>query len=120
MSCCPEFVTQDISNIQIICIGFMKKKAIMSTGGYKIIVQGAMYFVSFVPICHDSYRESNHLHLIISSKGNNVSDVPGDFKEFTSKKLLKSILEHPGESRKECLPECSHPYLPITLIISVT
>ncbi|MEO6684092.1 MAG: transposase [Ginsengibacter sp.] len=44
---------------------------------------------------------SNHLHLIISAKENNVRDVLGDFKKFTSKKLLKSILEHPGESRKE-------------------
>ena len=51
MCCCPEFVTQDISNIQIIYISF-KKKAIMSTGGYKIIDQGTMYIVSFVPICH--------------------------------------------------------------------
>ena len=48
---------------------------------------------------------SNHLHLIISAKENNVSDVLGDFKKFTSKKILKSILEHPCESRKECLPE---------------
>ena len=29
---------------------------------------------------------SNHLHLIISSKESNVSDVLGDFKKFTSKK----------------------------------
>ena len=49
----------------------------------------------------DSYRESNHLHLIISAKENNISDVLGDFKKFTSKKLIDSILAHPGESRKE-------------------
>ena len=39
----------------------------------------------------DRYRESNHLHLIISAKENNVSDVPGDFKKFTSKKILQAI-----------------------------
>lgn len=44
---------------------------------------------------------SNHLHLIISAKEDNVSAVLGDFKKFTSKKLIRTILEHPGESRKE-------------------
>ena len=44
---------------------------------------------------------SNHLHLIISAKENNVSDVPGNFKKFTSKQLIKVITEHTGESRKE-------------------
>ena len=48
---------------------------------------------------------SNHLHLIISAKENNVSDVLGDFKRFTSKQLTKSIIEHPGESRKEWIVE---------------
>ena len=44
---------------------------------------------------------SNHAHLIISAKENNVSDVLGDFKKFTSKKIIKAITEHPGESRRE-------------------
>ena len=44
---------------------------------------------------------SNHFHLIISAKANNVSDALGDFKKFTSKKLIDSIINHPGESRKE-------------------
>ena len=52
---------------------------------------------------------SNHLHLIISAKENNVSDVLGDFKKFTCKQLLKSIIEHPGESRKEWMPDLSFP-----------
>ena len=38
---------------------------------------------------------------IISAKENNVSDVLGDFKKFTGKKITKAITEHPGESRKE-------------------
>ena len=45
------------------------------------------------------------MHLIISAKENNVSDVLGDFKKFTSKQLMKSIFEHPGESRKEWMIE---------------
>ena len=102
----------------------------MSAGGYKIIDQGAMYFISFAVIdwvdvfTRKEYRDvvieslkycqvnkgliiygwcimSNHLHLIISAKENNVSDVLGDFKKFTSKQLIKSIIENTSESRKE-------------------
>lgn len=47
---------------------------------------------------------SNHLHLIISAKENNVSDVLGDFKKFASKILIKSILERRGESVKNACP----------------
>ncbi len=47
---------------------------------------------------------SNRAHLIIPAKENNVSDVLGDFKKFTSKKIIKAIKDHQGESRKECLP----------------
>jgi REP element-mobilizing transposase RayT len=44
---------------------------------------------------------SNHAHLIISAKENNVSSVLGDFKKHTSKQIIKAIKEHPGESRRE-------------------
>lgn len=106
----------------------------MALGGYKITDQGAMYFVSFAVVgwvdvfTRKEYRDviienlkycqeqkglviyawcimSNHLHLIISAKENNLSDVLGDFKKFTSKQLTKSIIEHPGESRKEWMVE---------------
>ena len=102
----------------------------MSKGGYKIIDQGGMYYVSFAVVAwvdvftKKEYRDiiieslqhcqqekgleiygwcimSNHAHLIISTKENNVSDVLGDFKKFTSKKITKTIEDHPGESRKE-------------------
>ena|SRR6185312_4792740 len=102
----------------------------MATGGYKITDQGAMYFVSFAVVgwvdvfTRKEYRDvvieslkfcqekkgliiygwcimSNHLHLIISAKENNVSDVLKDFKKFTSKKILQAIKDHSGESRKE-------------------
>ena len=102
----------------------------MSTGGYKIIDQGGMYYVSFAVVAwvdvftRRDYRDivieslqhcqqekglviygwcimSNHAHLIISAKENNVSDVLGGFKKFTSKQITKAIIEHPGESRKE-------------------
>lgn len=44
---------------------------------------------------------SNHNHLVISVKGNNIIDVPGDFRKFTSKQLMKTIIDHPGGSRRE-------------------
>jgi REP element-mobilizing transposase RayT len=102
----------------------------MSSCGYKITDQGAMYFVTFAVIAwvdvftRKEYRDvlieslkhcqekkgliiygwcimSNHLHLIISAKENNLSNVLGDFKKFTSKELIKSILSNQVESRKE-------------------
>ena len=102
----------------------------MGTGGYKIIDQGGMYFVSFGVVAwvdvftRKDYRDivigslqhcqaekglviygwcimSNHIHLIISAKENNVSNVLGDFKKYTSKQIIKAITEHPGESRRE-------------------
>ena len=102
----------------------------MSEGGYKITDQGATYFVSFAVVSwvdvfsRKEYRDilieslqycqaqkglmiyawcimSNHVHLIISAKQNNVSDVLGDFKKYTSNQIIKAIINHPAESRKE-------------------
>ncbi|MBA3675212.1 MAG: transposase [Chitinophagaceae bacterium] len=102
----------------------------MSSGGYKITDQAATYFVSFAVVAwvdvftRKEYRDividsltycqpnkglviyagcimSNHVHLIISAKENNISKVLGEFKTFTSKQIIDSILTHPGESRKE-------------------
>ncbi|MEO6638378.1 MAG: transposase [Ginsengibacter sp.] len=102
----------------------------MSKGGYKMFDRGGMYFVSFAVVSwvdvftRKEYRYivieslqhcqaeqglivygwcvmSNHVHLIISAKENNVSDVLGNFKKFTSKKIVAAILNNPSESRKE-------------------
>ncbi|EPR66180.1 transposase [Cyclobacterium qasimii M12-11B] len=43
----------------------------------------------------------SHVHLIISSENNILSDILRDLKRHTSKALLKSIAENPKESRKE-------------------
>jgi len=82
----------------------------MSKGGYKIFDQGGMYFVSFAVVSwvdvftRKEYRDivveslqhcqleqglviygwcimSNHMHLIICAKENNVSNVLGNFKK---------------------------------------
>jgi hypothetical protein len=47
---------------------------------------------------------SSHVHLIFSSiKGQEPQLLLGDFKRFTSKALVKAIIENPHESRKELL-----------------
>ena len=102
----------------------------MRKSGYKIFDQGGLYYISFGVVAwvdvftRKDYRDividslqhcqsekglviygwclmSNHAHLIISAKENNVSDVLGNFKKFTSKKIINAIKEHPSESRKE-------------------
>ena len=43
---------------------------------------------------------SNHVHLIISSETNNLSDILRDFKKFTSKAIIEAIQNSKEESRK--------------------
>lgn len=45
---------------------------------------------------------SNHLHMIVGSAGENkVSDILRDFKKFTSKEILRTLLTEGTESRRE-------------------
>ena len=46
---------------------------------------------------------TNHMHMIIRAKDENLSDVIRDFKKFTSKAIYKVIIENEKESRKEWL-----------------
>ena len=47
---------------------------------------------------------SNHIHLIIAAKNNNLSEILRDFKKYTSKNILKSISANNNiESRKACM-----------------
>ena len=48
---------------------------------------------------------SNHLHLIVAAKENNLSDILRDFKKFTSKQIIKAIQNNGQESRKEWMLE---------------
>ena len=102
---------------------------------YKIHNPDGMYFVSFAVvhwvgvITRRAYRDilienlkycqankrleifawcimSNHLHLIIRAKeGFVLPDILRDFKKFTSKKLIESIINYREESRKEWMLE---------------
>ena len=102
----------------------------MSEGGYKIRHQGAIHFITFAVVewvdvfTRKDYRDivldsirycqnekglilhswcimSNHLHLIVSAKNEDLSDVLRDFKKFTSKQIITAIENNPKESRKE-------------------
>ena len=49
---------------------------------------------------------TSHIHLIFSSAGEQKPEfLIGDFKLFTSKAIVKAIIENPQESRKEFLLE---------------
>ncbi|WP_144604290.1 REP-associated tyrosine transposase [Algoriphagus algorifonticola] len=99
---------------------------------YQIQDQGAVHFVTFTVhqwvdvFTRDIYREkiveslrycqiykgleifswvlmTNHCHLILRAKEENLSDIIRDFKKFTAKSLFSLIKENPLESRREWL-----------------
>ncbi|WP_206106666.1 transposase [Ilyomonas limi] len=43
---------------------------------------------------------SNHIHLLVQTKNNNLSDVLRDFKKFTSQRIIDAIANNASESRK--------------------
>ena len=49
---------------------------------------------------------TNHVHLVFRSAGEyKPEDLLGDFKRYTSRKIVQAIIENPKESRKEWLLE---------------
>ncbi|MFL0163404.1 REP-associated tyrosine transposase [Aquirufa salirivi] len=46
---------------------------------------------------------SNHIHLIVRSEAENLSNIIRDFKKFTSKQIFEAIKSNPEESRKNWL-----------------
>jgi REP element-mobilizing transposase RayT len=49
---------------------------------------------------------TSHVHLVFRSAGEyKPEDVLGDFKRFTSRKIIQAIIENTKESRKEWLLE---------------
>ncbi len=47
---------------------------------------------------------TNHMHLVFRGSGENKpEDLLGDFKRFTSRKIVQAIIDNPKESRKEWL-----------------
>jgi putative transposase len=106
----------------------------MPEGGYKIINKKGIHFITFAVVewvdvfARKEYRDilldnirycqkekgllvhawcimSNHVHLIISAKNNDASDILRDFKKFTSKQIVKAIDTNEQESRREWMLE---------------
>jgi len=106
----------------------------MPVGGYKIRDIEGIYFITFAVVewidvfTRQQYRDivldslrycqkekgllihgwclmSNHIHLILSSKENNPSDILRDFKKFTSKQIIEAIQSNKKESRREWMLE---------------
>jgi len=102
----------------------------MSEGEYKIRNQAAIHFITFAVVewvdvfTRKDYRDiilesikycqtekglllhcwcimSNHLHLIVSAKNNDLSDILRDFKKFTSKQIIAAIETNQHESRRD-------------------
>jgi REP element-mobilizing transposase RayT len=102
----------------------------MSEGGYKIRNQAAIHFITFAVVewidvfTRKDYRDivlnsirfcqaekglvlhswclmSNHLHLVVSARNENLSDILRDFKKFTSKQIIEAIINNKHESRKD-------------------
>ncbi len=53
-------------------------------------------------VVHAYVYMTSHLHLIVSSTGEELQNIVRDFKKFTSKQIITAIKEHP-ESRREWL-----------------
>jgi putative transposase len=102
----------------------------MGEGGYKIRNEAGIHFVTFAVVewvdvfTRKEYRDivldsirycqkekglllhgwclmSNHIHLVVSAKEQNTSDILRDFKKFTSKQIVQAIISNAQESRKE-------------------
>ena len=112
------------------CQSFIILVKKMSEGGYKIRNQEAIHFITFAVtewvdvFTRKDYRDividslkfcqtekglllhcwcimSNHLHLIISAKNKDLSDVLRDFKKYTNKQIITAIQNNQHESRKD-------------------
>lgn len=102
----------------------------MSEAGYKIRNQEAIHFITFAVVewidvfTRKDYRDvvldslrfcqakkglllhcwcimSDHLHLIVSAKNKDLSNVLRDFKKYTSKQIIEAIKNNQHESRKD-------------------
>ena len=102
----------------------------MSSSGYKIRNKPGIHFVTltvvewvdvftrtvYKDILLDSIRHcqserelflhawclmTNHIHMILSAKNNDTSEILRDLKKYTSKKIISSIENNQHESRRE-------------------
>jgi putative transposase len=91
----PHFVTFTV-------VGWID---IFSREDYKeIVVNSLNYCIAHKELeLHAWVIMTNHVHLIISSKVNNLADIVRDIKKYTSKQIIQNIISNQKESRKNWL-----------------
>ena len=89
----PHFVTFTV-------VGWID---VFSRDCYKDIFINSLQFCSIHKglLLHAWIIMTNHAHLIISSHTNKIEHLVRDIKKFTSKQIIRAIIENPQESRKE-------------------
>ncbi|QAA82700.1 transposase [Aequorivita sp. H23M31] len=87
----PHFITATVVDWIDIFTRKIYKDYVIDSLDYSIRNKGLIVFAYVIM--------SNHIHLIIQAKDNNLSDVIRDFKKFTAKTILREI-ETSNESRK--------------------
>ena len=92
----PHFITATVVDWIDIFTRKIYKDCVIDSLDYSIKNKGLIVFAYVIM--------SNHIHLIIQAKDNNLSDVIRDFKKFTAKTILREI-ETSNESRKEWMLE---------------
>lgn len=89
----PYFVSFAVINWIDLFVRRSYKETIVESLNYAIENKGLILYAWIIM--------PSHLHLIISSEENELSDIMRDFKSYTSRELKEKIRSHPQESRKE-------------------
>lgn len=92
----PHFITATVVDWIDVFTCQRYKECIIDSLNYSIKHKGLIVFAYVIM--------SNHIHLIIQAKNNNLSDLIRDFKKFTAKTILKEI-KSSNESRREWMLE---------------
>jgi REP element-mobilizing transposase RayT len=91
-----HFITCTVSNWVDVFTRKTYSEIVEDSLNYCIEKKGLTVF-GYVPI---GIGMSNHIHLLLQSKQNNLSDILRDFKKFTSQRIIASIESNEKESRK--------------------
>ena len=92
----PHFITTTVVDWIAVFTRQQYKDILISSLDYSIKNKGLIVFAYVIM--------SNHIHLIVQAKDNNLSDLIRDFKKFTARSILKEI-KNSNESRREWMLE---------------
>ncbi|WP_187264063.1 REP-associated tyrosine transposase [Pontibacter beigongshangensis] len=98
-----NYKIRDQSQLHFLSFATVNWIDVFTRSAYKDVVAGSLNYC----IRHKGLEVyawcimSNHVHLIISSQGDNQSNIIRDMKKHTAKTIIKEIAENPQESRRE-------------------